>query len=107
MRLRANVDANQPAVVAALRQVGATVQHLHKLGSGCPDLLVGYMGRNFLFEVKDGAKSPSRQKLTADEQEWHTAWRGFVAVVNSPEQAVRIVTAKPLFAPIRDRGGEA
>ena len=38
----ARVDANQPEIVKALRGVGATVQHLHKVGQGCPDLMVGW-----------------------------------------------------------------
>lgn len=36
-RRKARVDANQSEVVAALRAVGATVQHLHMVGGGCPD----------------------------------------------------------------------
>ena len=50
----ARVDANQPVIVAALRAIGATVQHLHAVGQGCPDILVGYDGVNFLMEIKDG-----------------------------------------------------
>lgn len=44
MRRRAHTDRNQPAIVAALRGIGATVQPLHAVGQGCPDLLVGYRG---------------------------------------------------------------
>ena len=50
------VDSNQTRVVKALRELGATVQHLHAVGKGCPDLLVGYKGSNYLLEVKDGEK---------------------------------------------------
>lgn len=62
--------------------MGATVQPLHTVGRGCPDLLVGYGGTNYLLEVKDGLKSPSQRKLTPDEQTWHDEWRGHVTVVN-------------------------
>jgi len=31
MRTAAKVDANQPAIVKALRAIGATVLHLHQL----------------------------------------------------------------------------
>jgi len=41
------------------------------MGKGVPDLLVAYHGHWYVLEVKDGNKSPSRQRLTQDEQEWH------------------------------------
>jgi DNA-binding NarL/FixJ family response regulator len=41
MHRAAKVDANQTEITAALRQMGATVQHIHTVGKGCPDLLVG------------------------------------------------------------------
>jgi len=67
MRRAARIDANQPAIIAALRSIGATVQPLHAVGGGCPDLLVGLRGRNILMEVKDGARPPSERRLTADQ----------------------------------------
>jgi hypothetical protein len=33
--IAARVDANLQAVLDALRAVGASVQHLHKVGQGC------------------------------------------------------------------------
>jgi hypothetical protein len=87
-RRAAAVDANQPEVVKALRRVGATVQHLHTVGKGCPDILVGYQGQNFLLEIKDGNKPPSRRKLTDDEAAWHEAWRGEVWTVHSADEAL-------------------
>ena len=75
-RRAARVDANQSTIVDDLRAIGATVQPLHAVGDGCPDLLVGYGGLNYMLEVKDGAKSPSRRKLTPDQEDWHGAWRG-------------------------------
>jgi hypothetical protein len=91
MRRAAKVDGNQGKVVMALRQIGATVQYLHAVGQGCPDLLVGYRGKNILLEVKDGSLSRSRQILTNDEKEWHFCWRGQVRVVNTVEDAIRSV----------------
>jgi hypothetical protein len=35
------VDDNQGAVTKALRAEGWSVTHLHAIGKGCPDLLVG------------------------------------------------------------------
>lgn len=81
-------DANQSAVVSALRTIGATVTILSDVGQGCPDLLVGSQGINFLFEVKDGNKPPSERQLTGKERTWHEMWRGQVSIVDSPVDAV-------------------
>jgi hypothetical protein len=92
MRRAAKVDANQAEIVAALRRCGATVQHLHTVGQGCPDLLVGRGGVTFLLEVKDGAKPPSRRALTPQEAAWIEGWRGRpVAVVESVDDALAVL----------------
>ena len=91
MRRAAKVDANQAEIVAALRGVGCSVQPLHAVGGGVPDLLVGKGGVNLLVEVKDGSKRPSARRLNAVQQEWHDAWRGNVAVVSSVAEALTLV----------------
>lgn len=80
------VDSNQTRVVKALRELGATVQHLHAVGKGCPDIVVGYKNRNYLLEIKDGEK-----KLTPDQVIWHYDWKGQVEVVTSPEHAIETI----------------
>jgi Holliday junction resolvase len=85
------VDANQPEVVKALRKAGCTVEHLHAVGKGCPDLLCAIADQVFLVEVKDGAKPPSAQKLTPDQVVWHAQWQAEVHVVNSVEAALAVV----------------
>lgn len=84
-------DTNQNAIEKALMQIGASVQSLHMIGSGCPDLLVGFRGTNFLLEVKDGDKPPSERKLTADEQTWHDTWNGAVFIVYSVLDAINLL----------------
>ena len=91
MRRAAKVDANQSEIVAAFRKAGATVTPLHAVGQGCPDLLVGFRGVNYLVEVKDGAKPPSARKLTPDQVSWHDTWRGQVAVVKSAAEALALL----------------
>lgn len=91
MRKAAKTDSNQTEVVNALRKVGASVQSLAATGKGCPDLLVGYQGINYLMEVKDGNKVPSAQKLTIDQEHWHSVWRGSVYIVKSIEEALQIL----------------
>ena len=94
MRLAARTDANQADIVKALLDIGASVQILAAVGQGCPDLLVGLAGRNFLLEVKNGSKPPSKRKLTPAEAEWHAEWRGQVCVVESVEAALEIIGAQ-------------
>ena len=93
MTFARRVDTNQSTITAALRQVGASVQPIHTLGKGVPDLLVGYRGVNHVLEIKDGAKPPSAQKLTSDEAHWHATWRGRVIVVRSVDEALAAIGA--------------
>ena len=88
MRRAAKVDDNQKAIVDAVRKMGCTVQPLHSVGQGCPDLLVGINGGNFLWEIKDGSKQPSAQRLTEDQVKWHSEWRGSVDVIRSVDEAI-------------------
>lgn len=96
-RRAAKVDQNQAEIVAALRAVGAGIQHLHMIGQGCPDLLVGVMDRetgerrNYLFEIKDGTKKPSAQSLTPDEERWEENWPGQYQVVRTVDEALRAI----------------
>ena len=90
--MRRRTDANQKEIVGALRQIGATVQILSDVGSGCPDILVGFRGSNYALEIKDGEKIPSKQRLTPAEAVWHSTWRGQVAIVKSIGEAIRVVS---------------
>ena len=93
MRRAARVDDNQRAIIAALRQMGCSVQDLSKVGGGCPDLLVGRGGCNWLLEVKDGEKPPSKRKLTPYQVDFHKYWSGQVATVHNVEDAVLVVSS--------------
>lgn len=88
MRRAAKIDHNQPLIVETLRKAGATVQHLHAVGHGCPDIAAGYNGVTYLIEIKS-----ERGKLTKDEQAWHAAWAGQVAIVRTPEEALAAIGA--------------
>lgn len=86
-------DYNQPKIVEALRAVGATVQTLHAVGRGCPDLAVGYQGVNYLLEIKNPQQKPSDRRLTPDETEWHANWRGQKAIVETVDEALQVISA--------------
>ena len=81
MRRAARVDASQSAIVAALRQMGATVAITSMVGKGFPDAIVGAYGQTVLAEIKDGSKPPSRRKLTEAQEPFHATWRGSPVVI--------------------------
>jgi Holliday junction resolvase len=95
VRTVARVDSNQKSIVDALRKSGCSVQHLHQIGHGCPDLLVCRGNTLYLMELKDGSKPKSSQKLTADEIEWHRKWTGTVHIVHSAKEALSVVGVLP------------
>lgn len=84
IRRAAKRDESEPAIVAALEAVGATVQRLS--AAGVPDLLVSFRGRLELLEVKDVDRSerrtPHRRNaefdlpgcLTPAQVKWWRAW---------------------------------
>ena len=86
MRKRARKDDNQTIIVSAFRQFGASVFETHQVGGGFPDIVVGFRGKNYLIEIKDGEKCESRRPLTPAEIEFHAAWRGRVEIIKSVEE---------------------
>lgn len=93
MRRYPRLDLNQNDIVWGLRDFGASVTSTASVGSGFPDIVVGYRGRNFLFEIKDPKKPPSQRTLTEHELVWHAGWRGTANVIESLSQAIGILTA--------------
>ena len=89
--MQKKTDSNQKEIVAAFRNAGATVFHVHMVGHGFPDIIVGYHGKNYLIEIKDGKKVKSARKLTPDEEIFHSTWRGHVAIVESVEDVIKII----------------
>ena len=94
MRKRGRVDANQAEIVNGLRKIGATVISTANIGKGFPDLCVGFRGKNYLIEVKDGEKSPSARKLTKDEEIFFKYWSGQVHIANDICEAIEIIMGK-------------
>jgi len=88
MRIAARTDANQKHVVKAFRDLGYSVALTFQLGSGFPDIVISKLlpsKHRFtaLIEIKDGAKPKSQQKLTPDEETFHSSWQGEIAIINS------------------------
>ena len=85
------VDKNQSQIVKDLKQFGATVVVMSDLGGGCGDILVGWRGRNLLFEIKNPDQFPSAQKLTLKEAEFHQVWKGQIDVVKATDDILDIM----------------
>jgi hypothetical protein len=95
VRTAARVDGNHAEILRAVRAVGATVLDTHQLPN-CFDALIGYRGREFIFEIKDPAQPPSGRKLTPGELSFKNTWRGSeYHVVETTEQAIKIITENP------------
>ena len=89
MRTAAKVDANQAEIVQYLRHIpGCKVAITSMVGNGFPDIVVAWMGTNYLFEIKDGSQSPSKRKLTPAERKFHAQWEhaGQVDIVTCVEE---------------------
>ena len=92
MRRRGRVDANHASIVALLRSFGCSVISTAGVGDGFPDVLVGFQGVTRLIEIKDGEKSPSKRRLTPDEEDWHSTWQGDpVCILESLRDAEELV----------------
>ena len=88
MRHAARVDGNQAAIVAALRNKGASV-YLIKLPV---DLLVGFGGKTALVEVKNPASRYGRAGANPNQASWLASWQGgTAAIVDSVEAAERLL----------------
>lgn len=84
MRRAARVDANQKVIVAAFRKLGYSVLHMHTLGQGAPDILVGKRGTCWPVEIK----ASRRDKLTADEEAFWKDWLGSLLLITSVDEVI-------------------
>lgn len=74
------IDISQPELVDYARSLGASVTHLHRVGGGVPDLLIGYQGKNYLVEVKSG-----KGKLNKLQNKFRDSWNGSYHIARNKE----------------------
>lgn len=88
-RKAAKRDTAEPAIVAALEAVGASVQRVS--GTNAADLIVGYRGHDMQLEVKSGKKKASPGQVEA-----HANWRGHpIRIVRTVDEALAAIGAFP------------
>jgi hypothetical protein len=98
-------DANQIEIIQALRDAGYTVEPLHMVGVGVPDILVGGVDRvageprTWLMEIKT-----DKGKLTKHQIAWRQTWRGQYAVVRTVGEAMAVVGVRFGLAAVRAAG---
>jgi len=72
-------------IVKRLKALGCSVLDLSDVGNGCLDILVGYKGRNFLFEIKS-----EKGNLTFQQGMFFQTWSGNCYLVRSFKDCIDI-----------------
>jgi hypothetical protein len=83
------IDGNHAEIVRVLTSCGATVLDLSRVGCGCPEICVGYLGENTFMEIKANIK----KKLTPAQVKFWERWKGKVVRINSPDEALIAIGA--------------
>lgn len=118
MRRAARVDSNQADLVGLWRSVGVSVQALHAVGKGCPDVLLSMDGLTLTgtfdkkkvldalqgikdLDIRFGAhlpveiKSSAKSKLTSDEENWwkerQHSYGQLPLIVHNEDEALELV----------------
>lgn len=84
------IDANQHAIVKALRAVGVSVALTSSIGQGCVDCFAGFDRNGHKECIAIEIKAPGG-KLTLDELDWQARWHGPYAIVHSVEEALDLI----------------
>ena len=84
MRKYGKTDIIQKQCVEAAKKLGASVVSLASIGGGCPDLLVGFRGKNFLLELKSTPKA----SITKDQKIFHEVFEGSIKVIYSVDELI-------------------
>jgi len=88
--MKSRADHNQDEIVEGLKKLGCSVVKLTMVGGGCPDLLIGAHGRDYLIEIKAGGN-----RLNNDQKRFHALWRGQIAIAHDLSEAIKIIYPQP------------
>lgn len=86
MRRAGRRDLNHAEIRDGPRKCGASVLDLGGVGNDCPDLLVGWKGRNSLLEIKSAKGAES-----AGQSRFRQTWRGETSTVRTLQEALLAV----------------
>jgi hypothetical protein len=79
----------------------ASVFDASACGEGFPDLVVGWRGKNYLFEVKNPDVRPSDRRLTEPQEAFHGSWQGQVHVVHSAAEMLAVMLRIEAGIPVK------
>jgi hypothetical protein len=103
MKYAARVDKNQLGTIREFERAmpDASVFDASACGEGFPDLVVGWRGRNYLFEVKNPDVRPSDRKLTEPQVAFHGSWQGQVHIVHSAAEMLAVMLRLEAGIPVK------
>lgn len=87
MRKAAKIDVNQPAIVKALRAIGAHVYYIKEP----VDLMVGFANRTVALEVKNPKEG---WRLTKQQKDFFAIYSGEAYIVETVAEAIQAVSGK-------------
>ncbi len=76
-------DANQKVIIDCLKKLGYSVLELDDVKNGCPDILVGKNGNNYLIEIKT-----EKGKLNELQQKFIERWNTRVYIIKNIDEAI-------------------
>jgi len=79
-------DDSHNRIVKMFKAYGFSVLDLSSVGGGCPDILVGKYGNDYLFEIKKPGG-----KLRPEQEKFLLSWRGNVHRIESFDEALTIL----------------
>lgn len=91
MTRRGKPDSHQAQIVEELRQVPGMSVHVLSQYPGQLDLLIGFQGRTYWYEIKHYGFSA--YDLTDREQEIMRTWSGHCGVATSADEILRRIGA--------------
>jgi len=93
-RRNARTDGNHSSIVKELEKLqGVSVKSVATIKKFL-DIVVGYKGVNYLFEIKNPDYPPSARKLTPDEKIFHDEWTGQADIVLFTQDILTIINYK-------------
>ena len=103
MKYAARVDKNQLGTIREFERAmpDASVFDASACGEGFPDLVVGWRGKNYLFEVKNPDVRPSDRRLTEPQEAFHGSWQGQVHVVHSAAEMLAVMLRIEAGIPVK------
>lgn len=92
MRRSFRKDSNQKSIISALKKIGASVIDASNIGSGFPDLIIGYHKKTYLIEIKNKDNWYGKRGGSISQKTFRTDWKGDqIYVFSSIEEIIELL----------------